>query len=186
MKPEVEGKTEMRRLLWLVPAILFACLPTSAQETPWWELSGGYSHFFANVSHDSFDLNGGTGAIQENMNDWFGGRIQISAYSGDTGGVHVTSQTYTGGPVFSYRKFQRFTPFAQVQFGAIHASAGYVGISESSTKFMVAPGGGVDVGLNPRFAVRLQGSYITTNFVNDRQNNFQFSAELVVRLGHKP
>jgi hypothetical protein len=31
----------------------------------------------------------------------------------------------------------------------------------------------------------LQGDYITTDFLNDRQNNFQFSAHLVFRIGHK-
>jgi Outer membrane protein beta-barrel domain len=182
---KAKEKNAMRRLIWMIPAVLFFCMPARAQETPWWELSGGYSHFFANVGDNSFDLHGGSGAIQENMNDWFGGRVAISAFATDTNGVHVTAQTYTLAPVFSYRRWERFTPFGQVQLGAIHASEGFNGISESSTKFMVGPGGGVDVGINPRFAVRLQGQYVTTNFLNTRQNNFQFSAELVVRLGHK-
>jgi len=175
----------MRRLIWLLSAVLFFCIPASAQETPQWELSGGYSHFLANVGNNSFDLHGGSGAIQENMNDWFGGRVEISAFGGDTAGVHVTTQTYTFGPVFSYRKHERFTPFTRVQLGAIHASPGYLGISESSTKFMQTAGGGVDVGINPRAAIRLQGDYVSTNFLSDHQNNFQFSAHLVIRLGHK-
>jgi hypothetical protein len=45
------------------------------------------------------------------------------------------------GPVFSCRKWERFTSFANAQLGAIHASAGYLGISESSTKFVAEPGG---------------------------------------------
>jgi Outer membrane protein beta-barrel domain len=175
----------MRRLTWLLPVVLFFCVPAKAQETPEWELSGGYSHFFANVGNNSFDLHGGGGAIQQNTNNWFGGKLEINGFGGDTSGMHVTMQTYTFGPVFSYRKFERITPFANVQLGAIHASAGYLGISESATKFLVAPGGGVDIGVNRRSAVRLQGNYVSTNFLNDRQNNFQFSAQLVVRIGHK-
>jgi hypothetical protein len=175
----------MRRLIWLLPAVLLLYSPAKAQETPNWELSGGYSHLIANVGNNSFDLHGGGGGIQENVNDWFGGRFEVHAFGGDTGGVHVTAQTWSLGPVFSLRKYQRFTPFVHVQLGAVHASSGYLGISESSTKFMQAPGGGVDIGVNPHVAVRLQGDYVSTNFLNDHQNNFQFSAQLVVRLGHK-
>jgi hypothetical protein len=175
----------MRRLTWLLPVMAFFCLPAKAQETPQWELSGGYSHFFANVGDNSFNLHGGGGAIQENVNDWFAGRVEIHAFGGDTAGVHVTAQTYTFGPVFSYRKFERLTPFVHAQLGAIHASSGYLGISESATKFMQAPGGGIDIGLNPRVAVRLQGDYVSTDFLKDHQNNFQFSALVVIRLGGK-
>jgi hypothetical protein len=65
-----------------------------------------------------------------------------------------------------------------------HGSSGYLGISEAATKMLIEPGGGVDVGINPRVSVRLQGDYITTDFLNDRQHNFQ-SAQLVFRIGHK-
>ena len=175
----------MRRLLWLVPAVLFFYFPASAQEIPEWELSGGYSHLFANVGTSSFNLHGGGGAIQQNVNGWFAGRVEINAFGGDTSGFHVTAQTYTYSPVFTFRKYERITPFVHVALGAIHASPGYLGISESATKFMQAPGAGVDVAINPRLAVRLQGDYVSTNFLSDHQNNFQFSAHLVVRLGHK-
>jgi hypothetical protein len=185
MFAEFQGDDAMRRLIWLLPAVLLFCLPASAQQTPEWELSGGYSHFFANVGNNSFNLHGGGGGIQQNVNDWFGGRVEFNGFGGDTAGVHVTAQTYTFGPVFSYRKFERFTPFVHAQLGAIHASSGYLGISESATKFLAAPGGGVDIGLNPRVAVRLQGDYVSTSFLSDHQDNFQFSAQLVIRLGHK-
>ncbi len=176
----------MRRVAWLIPAILLLfCLPAAAQETPQWELSGGYSNLLANVGTNSFNMHGGGGAIQENVNEWFGGRVEINAFGGDTGGNHVTAQTYTFGPVFAFRKYQRFTPFVHVQLGAMHASAGYLGISESADKFIQVPGGGVDINLNPRFALRLQGDYVSTNFLSDHQNNFQFSAHLVIRLGRK-
>jgi hypothetical protein len=175
----------MKRLTWLIAEVFLMCVPARAQQTPQWELSGGYAHLFANAGSKSFNMDGGGGALQENLNDWFGGRIEINAFGGDTGGVHVTAQTYSFGPVFSYRKFERFTPFAHVQLGAFRASAGYLGISESATKMLIAPGGGVDIGVNPRLAVRLQGDYITTNFLDDRQHNFQFSAHLVVRIGRK-
>jgi Outer membrane protein beta-barrel domain len=175
----------MRRLTWLILAFSLTCLPAMAQQTPQWELSGGYAHLIANVGNNNLNLDGGGGALQENMNDWFGAKLEVNAFGGDTGGVHVTAQTYSFGPVFSYRRFERLTPFAHVQLGAFRASAGYLGISQPATKLLVEPGGGVDIGINPRVSVRLQGDYITTDFLNDRQHNFEFSAHLVFRIGHK-
>ena len=175
----------MRRLFWIVPAMLLCCAVAGAQETPEWEFNGGYSHLVANVGNGSFNLNGGGGSIGENVNNWFGGRLEINAWSGTVAGTHVTTQTYTFGPTFAYRRYERITPFAHVNLGAIHASAGFYGISESATKFALVPGGGVDIGLNPRFAVRLQGDYLASYFLNSRQDNFQFSAGLVFRYGTK-
>lgn len=119
------------------------------------------------------------------MNDWFGGRLEINAWNGNTAGTHVTAQTYTYGPVISFRKSERFTPFAHIQFGAIHSSAGFLGISQSATKFALVPGGGVDIGMNPKLAVRVQGDYLASYYLNSRQNNVQFSVGLVFRYGTK-
>lgn len=175
----------MKRSLWIAPAILLACITAQAQETPEWQFSGGYSSLFANVGNNSFTMNGGGGAIEQNVKDWFGARLEINAWGGDTNGVHVTAQTYTFGPVFSLHRYQRITPFAHINIGAIHASTGFLGISQSATKFALAPGGGVDLGLNPYLAVRLQGDYLASYFLNTRQDNFQFSAGLVFRYGRK-
>lgn len=68
-------------------------------------------------------------------------------------GTNVSTWTITYGPVFSYRKHERFTPYGHVQFGAVHGSVGYLGIYASAFKFAMAPGGGVDINLNPRFAI---------------------------------
>lgn len=174
----------MRRLILLVPVVLLLGLSAEAQETPQWELGGGYSNLFADVGGRNFTLYGGGASIQENVTDWFAGRIEVNAYGGDTSGLHLTAQTYTFGPVVSYRKLQRLTPFAHLQLGVIHASAGYLGISESATKFALAPGGGLDFAFNPRVTVRVQGDFLSTYFLNQRQNNAQFSAGLVFRLGH--
>jgi hypothetical protein len=89
------------------------------------------------------------------------------------------------GPVFSYRKFERLTPYAHAQFGAVHGSVGYLGISASAFKFAMTAGGGVDINLNPRVAIRVQGDYLMTRFLDLRQDNLQFSSGLVVHFGRK-
>src|SRR5258706_2092327 len=75
----------------------------------------------------------------------------------------------TAGTAFSYRRFDKLTPFAHVQLGAIHASQGYLGISTSAFRFAMTSGGGVDVKINQRAAIRLQGDYLMTRFLGLRQ-----------------
>lgn len=93
----------MKRVMWIVLAVLFFCITARAQETPAWEINGGYSYMRANLNGpgSSFHMNGGIASVTENLNDWFGGRLEISAFGGTTGGTSVTAQTFTYGPVGS-------------------------------------------------------------------------------------
>jgi opacity protein-like surface antigen len=175
----------MKRVIWLIPVLLLLCRTAQAQETPAWELSGGYSYLAANLNGTRFNLNGGYGSISENLNSWFGGRFEFSAFGGTVSGTKVSAQTFTYGPVFSLRRYEKFTPYAHIQFGAIHASQGFLGISTSAGKFAMASGGGVDYKINERAAIRLQGDYLMTRFLNLRQDNIQISAGLVIRFGKK-
>lgn len=175
----------MKRVLWLMPAILLFCATAKAQYVPAWEAEGNYSFLRANVNGTAFNLNGGGGSLTENLNDWLGGRFEVNAWGGTEAGTNVSAQTFTYGPVFSYRRFDRVTPFAHIQLGAVHASAGYLDISESAFKFAATAGGGADVTLTDRVAVRVQGDYLLTRFLNTSQNNIQLTAGLVIRIGKK-
>ena len=178
----------MKRAIWLIPVILLACMSAKAQEVPAWDISGGYSYLRANVNNSpggSFNLSGGYVSADENLNNWFGGRLDFHAFNGGVAGSNVSAETITYGPVFSYRKFDRITPFGDVQLGAIHGSVGYLGISESAFKFAMTAGGGVDLNLNRRLAVRAQADYLMSRFLDLRQDNLQFSAGLVVHFGWK-
>lgn len=178
----------MKRIWLLMPLFLCLCASAKAQETPHWEVAGGYTYVDANFqpSYSSrFTLNGGNLSLAENANSWFGARFEFSALGGTEGGVNVNAQTYTFGPVFSYRRFERVTPYAHAQFGVIRATAGYLGISEAANKLDITGGGGVDFAINRRAAVRFQGDYLMTRFLTLRQNNLQLSVGLVLRFGHK-
>jgi opacity protein-like surface antigen len=177
----------MKRFGWLIPAVLMvlSCSTVQAQETPEWEISGGYSYLKANLRGSSFHLNGGAASLTENLNNWFGGRIEVNAYQGSVSGINVSAQTFTYGPVFAYRRYDKITPFAHVQLGAIHASQGYLGISQSAFKFAMSSGGGADLKINQNLAIRLQADYIMTRFLALRQDNLQGSVALVLRLGKK-
>jgi hypothetical protein len=152
-----------------------------------WELYGGYSYLRANLNGtgSSFGLNGGTFSLTENLNSWFGGRFEFNAWGGTLKGTNVTAQDFTYGPVFSYRKFQKATLFADTTFGAMHVSRGYMEVSEPDTKFAMTAGGGIDYKMNKWAAIRVQGEYLMTNFLNTRQDNLQVTTGLVIYLGKK-
>ena len=177
----------MKRIFWIVPAILLLSISARAQEsvTPAWDISGGYAYLDANLGHSSFRLNGATASGDENLNSIVGGRVEISVYHGTEAGATVSAQTVTYGPVFSFRRFRAFTPYVHAQLGAIHASTGYLGISQSAIKFTGAGGGGVDVHITPRASLRLQADYVLTRFLALNQNNLQGSVGLVFHFGRK-
>jgi len=174
----------MRTVLWLALLIMLVPLEASAQETnavPRGEFFGGYSYFHASPGTS---MNGGELSIAENVNHWFGGALDFSFHHGSFGGsgVNVTSIAY--GPVFSYRKDPKVTPFFHVLLGAIRGSSGYLGISEADTEFSIAAGGGLDVKVGKHLAVRVvQADYVSSHFLSKTQDNFRISAGLVLRFG---
>ena len=182
----------MKRVLWLIPAVLLFAITAHSQERPAsWEFSGEYSYLDANLNGSKFHMNGAGGTITENLNSWFGGRIEANIYQGNenvtasgvTTKYSVNAETLTYGPVFSYRKFSRITPFANVQLGVIHGSTNYLGISQSAFKFAAAPGGGVDFALNRRTAIRVSGEYLLTRFLRLTQENVTASVGVILRFG---
>jgi hypothetical protein len=175
----------MKRVLWMIPLIILFSSIVHAQEIPAWELSGGYSYLRSNLNGTSFGINGGIGTLTENVNNWFGGRFEVAAYSGSESDKRVSAETITYGPVFSYRRHNKLTPFGQIELGLIHASAGYLGISAPATKFAASSGGGADFKLNERAAIRVQADYLITRFLSLTQDNVRVSAALVIRLGAK-
>jgi hypothetical protein len=175
----------MKGLIWLIPAVLIFCATSHAQETPGFEISGGYSYMRANLNGSTFNMSGGHATATQNLNDWFGGRVEVNFYQGTVAGRRVYAQTFTYGPVFSYRRSERLTPFAHAQFGDVHASQGYLGISTSAHKFAMTTGAGVDLKINSRAAIRLQGDYLMTRFLALRQDNLQGNVGLVIYFGTK-
>jgi Outer membrane protein beta-barrel domain len=175
----------MRKLLILLP---FLVLPVSAwaQETPRFEIFGGYSNFYANVNNSSFDMNGVTVSAQENLNSWFGGVLDFSTHFGKENGLKTNAQTISYGPVFSYRKAKVIVPFAHTMVGVERGGTNYLNISQPEERLAVLAGGGLDVKVSPRIALRLiQFDYVYSGFSNTRQDNLRFSAGVVFLLGKK-
>ena len=129
----------MRRTLLLI-AVMSLFLPASAQNTPQWELFGGFQYgrvdtstilagsvsFAPHVNATGWDVSGG-----ESANRWLGGVIDFSGNYNTknslllqtstatvTLNTKVRVYTYMAGPQFSYRRSSRLQPFARVMVGA--------------------------------------------------------------------
>jgi hypothetical protein len=143
------------------------------------ELFGGYSFFLADAGHAGINFNGMDISITENINHWFGGTFDVTSHWNS--GVNVTTFMY--GPVFSYRKNPRITPFVRVLGGGVRGSQGYLNISHSSTSLGMAAGGGFDARISKDLAVRvIQVDYVLSSFSGSTQSNIRASIGLVYRF----
>lgn len=179
--------------------LLFAALgvtPTlRAQNQPKLELYGGYDYIRFNVNANvpgqppsqTFNGNGGSGQLIYNFNKWLG-------VLGDVSGVWATNATrygaaipYLFGPRINFRH-GIVRPFAQVLVGGIVTSSG-IETTGWQSHYAMATGGGIDVRVSRHFSIRpIQAEYLMTrlpNGLNNRQDNFRFSAGVSLTFGGK-
>jgi outer membrane protein OmpA-like peptidoglycan-associated protein len=179
------------------------------------ELFVGYSYLRAVPSIDSANrlvwLNGGSTSVAFNLNRYlglvgdFGGFNDTELNVTGTSSSHAldssgTVFTYLAGPRLSFRQHNRITPFAQVLFGGIHASAvtlsdctGACTLLPSENSFAMTAGVGLDVKVRQHLAIRVvQAEYLMTRF-EDRttgdsamQNDMRLSSGIVFRFGGSP
>jgi outer membrane protein OmpA-like peptidoglycan-associated protein len=184
---------------------------------PRYELFLGYSYLQAvpklAVGNRLVWLNGGTASIAFNLNRSVGLVADIGDYTnsqmrfqgGYTSTVNVNNAneavlTYLFGPRFSYRRYDRITPFAQVLFGGVHANEVVLDnctfsciLLPAESSFALTAGGGLDVNLSRHFAIRLiQAEYLMTRFTNyttgtgGTQNDMRLASGVVFRFGGNP
>jgi opacity protein-like surface antigen len=180
----------MRKVCLLAGLVLLLGASAMAQDTPKVEVFGGYSYLRVNPGSgfEGINLNGWNASIAGNFNDWFGVVADFSGHYGSPNilGINVDTNTHTFvfGPRFSYRKNERVTPFAHALFGGNRTEGSAFGVSLSETGFAMALGGGVDVKVNDKVAIRIaQADYVLTRLGNDNQHHFRYSAGVVFRFG---
>ena len=176
----------MRRI-FLAAALVAIAAAAGAQETPAAEVFGGYAYGGAGA-------HGWDGSVAVNVRPWLG-------LVGDLGGTYtsfdsadaserIRTHSFLFGPRVSMRRHARVTPFAHALLGAAHTDsrARELGLDFhfTDTSFAAAVGGGLDVRVSRRVAVRVvQLDYLRTNFFGGSQNNGRLAAGLVIRLGEK-
>ena len=182
-------------------AFLFA-IPSHAQGI---ELFGGYSFVrapvtFAQTPQGTCVITGcptTTTTRNLNLNGWEAGGafkvlgpLALAADYGDTSasfqGAHTHLRTYLVGPQLRFPG--PISPFVHFLAGGAHesttSSIGPV-ITASPTRntFATAAGGGLDLKLLPLLSVRpIQIDYLLTHFNSNTQNQFRYSAGIVVRF----
>jgi hypothetical protein len=134
----------MKKLLLAALAFALLPFPSRAQDTPKADVAAGYSFLWIGQGF-TFFMNGGSGSVALNVNNWLGAVGDFGAYHASPG-VSLTAETYTFGPRFSYRKWGRLVPFAQVLVGGLHASAVTTGFTNASNAFAFGAGAGPTLG----------------------------------------
>ena len=195
----------MRKLVSVGILIFGLCLAAAAaDDTPKAEVFGGAS--FLHV--DTMGLN--NAGVKSNYAGWdaeFQYNInKLLGVTADIGGNYGRlmpnipnshTYTYTFGPTFSLRT-EHARIFAHTLFGGNNANvvvASGPGNSASENAFAMVWGGGIDVKLNDRFAIRLgQLDWVYTrhdlsNFVvsgfqlKDHQNNIRYAGGITINFG---
>jgi opacity protein-like surface antigen/outer membrane protein OmpA-like peptidoglycan-associated protein len=194
---------------------------SNTPNTPKVELFLGYSYLRGVPTYATGNrmvgLNGGDASIAFNLNHYLGlvadfsgfndTKLQLTGAGANPPGVtnaSGTAFTYLFGPRFSYRKYERITPFAQALFGGVHASdvtlSGCTGALctplPAQNAFAMTAGGGLDVKVQRHVAIRIiQAEYLMTRFADvgtgagRTQNDIRLSSGVVFRLGgnnHSP
>jgi opacity protein-like surface antigen len=200
----------MKRCLVLLAVIVVMPIVASAQDYPKAEVYGTYSLFVADIDAlDNESLHGWGIGVQGNLNKWFGVVGEYSAHHGASGPlsfqtpgaiiiipeVDLRVRTYLFGPRLSFRS-KPVTVFGHYLVGGGHLKVEdeATGLTAGNNEFAMAVGGGVDVNLGKRFAIRAaQFDYLSIHTdINERidgsssswAHNTRFQAGFVFKFGN--
>jgi opacity protein-like surface antigen len=166
-------------------------------DNPKIEVFGGYSYV---RGEQGVNLHGWNASVTGNITHYFGVVGDVSGHYANGSFLDGNTYTFLGGPQFSFRT-TRLTPFAHALFGVsrVGTGVGLLGINfgASQSDFAMAFGGGLDINLSDRFAIRaVQADYFPVrsggNFLDhfrlpfisgsDFVNNFRVAAGLVIKF----
>jgi hypothetical protein len=178
-------EAQMKKLMMAALVCTFWATVGRAQDTPKADVAAGFSSVYV-VKGFTFFMNGGSASVALNVNNSLGVVGDFGTYHANPG-VSLTTETYTVGPRFSYRRLGRLVPFAQVLAGGLHASALTTGFTNASNTFAFAAGAGADLGLDSgeRFALRPQVEYFGFRAKGSTTSNVRISFGIVFRIGKK-
>jgi len=165
---------------------------------PRFSVSLGFNHINANAppgQSDDFGLNGGYVSGDFYFTHWL-------SVTGEVNGGHannisllgqdLTLTTFQAGPKILLTG-HRFVPYGQILFGGAHGSDSYfptsTSFTTSATSFAFSPGGGLDINLTHRIAIRaVDADYLRTSLPNgstNTQNHLMIGAGVVIKFGEQ-
>lgn len=159
------------------------------------DVAAGYNYIRANAPPSDcqcFNMNGAFVSADVPLWNWLGvtGKVTLNHGKNISDlGQNLTLMTFAAGPKVSL-PMGRFIPFGEILFGVARGTGSYFPSgdtsSSSASSFALAPGGGVDIGLTPRFAIRAEAQYLRTSLPNgfgNTQNQLQIGTGIVFRFG---
>ena len=174
------------KILYSIAIVFVLSHAAKAQDVPKAEVLGAYSWAGGN-------FHGWNTSVAGNITKRFGIVADFSGhYGSDRDGpllIHQDAHSFLFGPRFSFRG-TRLTPFVYGLVGAtrFHESAIISGqkLSHSDTGFSSALGGGLDVKVNDRVAIRaFQLDYFRPNFFGEAHNRGRLAVGVVLHVGKK-
>lgn len=200
------------RFVIVLAVTLIFCGASLAQDSPKAEITGDYSYFRLNPGLPSYfnsqNLNGGGGQVTFFVTPNIGLAGDLQGYGSYTqcakpgapisGCAQGNLFTYMFGPQLKAH-IGKFEPFAEVLLGGAHSNfyanacsklTGACGSkSPSNNAFSMAVGGGIDIAVSSKFAIRLvDADYVLTRFGNNftggnnSQSNFRFQTGVQFRF----
>jgi opacity protein-like surface antigen len=175
----------LKKVLCSMSLVFLALVTTTAQDVPKAEVFGGYSWSGGN-------FHGWDASVTGNINKRLGIVADFSGHYGSELGLVRVDQhahSFLFGPRLSFRG-KRLTPFVYGLFGATRFAESAVisgqHLSAVSTGFSLAIGGGLDVKVNDRIAIRAFQLDYFRPIINDEPNNRgRLAFGVVLRLGKK-
>jgi opacity protein-like surface antigen len=175
----------LKKILGSMCLVFLALLPAMAQEVLKAEVFGGYSWSGGN-------FHGWNASVTGNINKRLGIVADFSGHYGSELGlvrVNQHAHSFLFGPRVSFRG-KRLTPFVYGLFGATRFAESAVisgqRLSAVSNGFSLAIGGGLDVTVNDRIAIRAFQLDYFRPIVNDEPNNRgRLAFGVILRLGKR-
>ena len=154
---------------------------TGAHEENKWNIGVGYQYNRDNLLGIPFNTSGINVSAARYFDRWFAIEAQLGAgLIGNSGqsstppNLAVKSIFIGAGPRVAFRTRSRYEPWVHLLFGLDHyrfsQTAGLLG---SNNSVGGTAGGGMDVYLNPHFALRVGADAIVTHFFSTNQRSFQ-------------
>ncbi len=173
-------------LLLALLGLAFAAGPVTAGEPHGTDLFAGYS--FAKI--DETNRHGANLALGFDLFGPLSGFVDTSFHRGKESGVNLDDLTLMAGPGVRFGKRGGTVFYVRALAGLVQDKGTIsildVDISETSKRFGVLGGGGVDFRVAKKLAVRLQGDYLWNDVDEGKASGFRASAGIVYRLGIAP
>jgi hypothetical protein len=183
----------MKALLPVIAALLlFSQVSLPAERSSTFEIFGGYSHQWVD-DRGGYGQHGWNAAIAGNVNSWLavvadGSGYHWSPYPAGFSMFDSSRFALLFGPSFTCRcsRDQRITPFFHLLAGMSRESYSILDTSYADSAMAYSIGGGGDLRLNGRFAVRvIQMDFLRTKLAGRWLNNGRISLGIVWRFGRK-